>query len=136
MGVVEREWVYGVLSGSSTIAGIVGTRIWQGESLDGAPNIKPFLIYRMGNTSPDNFLHVARRQYLTVYCHDEGQPGDYSQIDMLMQAVMDALINAPPAPQYHVIECRWLENSSDQDDREMGTILRYARFQLILSQWT
>lgn len=133
---VERVWVYQTLIAAEPLTNIFGDRMFQGESLDGAPKTKPFLIYRMGNTSPDNDLHVARRQYLTVYCHDEAQPGDYTRIDEGIQTVMDVFQAAPPAPEYHLLECRWLENSSDQDDREMGTILRYARFQLILSQWT
>lgn len=139
MPVIERVWVAQTLITSTVITDIVGDRVIQGESIGAPlprPERKPFLVYRMGNTSPDNLVRVARRQYFTVYCHDEADPGEYTRIDTLIQAVMDTFEAAPAAPEYNIIEARWLENSSDQDDREMGTILRYARFQLIMSKWT
>lgn len=136
MPVLERVWLYQTLSLAPSLQAFFDDRFYQGESLDGAPKKKPFLIYRMGNTSPDNGLHEARRQYATIYIHDQANPGDYTLIDEAMQEVMDILQAAPPDPAYNLLEARWLENSSDQDDREMGTILRYLRYQLILSRWT
>lgn len=131
-----RTWCYQTMTGSQPILDIVNNRIFQGESLDGAPRVKPFLVYRLGNTSPDNRVRQARRQYLTVYCHDEAHPGDYSVIDDMVDAVIKTFDQAPPAPEVHLMEAKWLETSADFDDREMGTILRYVRFHLILSQWT
>lgn len=133
---MSRIWVYQTLRNYAPLTVISGDRGFQGESMDGSPLTKPFWVYRFGNTSPDNYLHSARRQYFTVYCHDEAMPGDYTQVDTMMDAVMDAFKAAPPSPADHILEARWLESSSDQDDREMGTILRYARFQLIMSEWT
>lgn len=133
---IERIWLYQKLITAPSLIDFCDDRMFQGESMDGAPKKKPFLIYRMGNTSPDNDVRAARRQYCTIYLHDDAQPGDYTRIDQGMNAVVDLLEDCPPDPAYHLITARWLENSSDQDDREMGTILRYARFQLILSEWT
>lgn len=132
---MSRVWVYETLINYAPLTELAGDRGFQGESLDGAPRTKPFWIYRMGNTSPDNQLHVARRQYFTVYCHDEAHPGDYTQVDAMLSRVRAAFKQAPPSPANKIMEARWLETSSDQDDREMGTILRYARFQLIMSDW-
>lgn len=133
---LEREWVAQTLSTPLVVKAFVDDRVWQGESVTAPPSTKPFIVYRMGNTSPDNMVRVARRQYFTVYFHDEANPGDYSQIDDMMQTVMDVFEAAPPSPEHNIYEARWLENSSDQDDREMGTILRYSRYQLIMSKWT
>jgi len=137
MTVLERVWVYDTLRLNPALATRFGTRMIQGESLAKPPAVKPFLVYRMGNSSPDNVLRQARRQYFTVYLHDEAMPGAYEvNIDPAVQEVIDAFTAAPPAPEYHILEARYLEHSSDQDDREMGTILRYVRFQLIQSSWT
>lgn len=133
---MKRQWVYQTLIDGELITPIFGDRVFQGESMDSAPVTKPFLIYRLGNSSPDNDVPVARRQYLTVYVHDAGKPGDYTLIDEGCDAVINTLVNAPGSPEDHIICARYLETSADFDDREMGTILRYVRFQLILSQWT
>lgn len=133
----ERIWVYDTLRLNPALAARFGDRFFQAESLDGAPKIKPVLIYRMGNSSPDNLVRDARRQYFTVYVHDDASPGAYDvHIDPAVSEVIDCFAAAPPAPAYHILEARYLEHSSDQDDREMGTILRYVRFQLIKSSWT
>lgn len=132
---MKREWVYQTLTGSTEIADIFGDRVFQGESLDGPPKTKPFVIYRLGNTSPDNDLPSARRQYLTIYIHDNAKPGDYTMIDQGVDTVVDLFRHAPQAPEYNIICAKWLETSADFDDREMGTILRYVRFQIILSKW-
>jgi hypothetical protein len=133
----ERIWVYDTLRLATPVAARFGDRIRQGESLASAFKTKPFLIYRMGNSSPDNIVRVARRQYFTVYIHDEANPGAYElNIDPGVSEVIDTFEAAPPDPSRHILEARYLEHSSDQDDREMGTILRYVRFQLIKSSWT
>lgn len=133
----ERIWVYDTLRLAPTMIARFDDRIFQGESLDGAPGTKPFLVYRMGNSSPHNGLRQARQQYFTLYIHDEGQPGAYDvNIDPAVSEVIDIFEAAPPAPAYHILEARYLEHSSDQDDREMGTILRYVRFLIIKSSWT
>lgn len=132
---MRRQWAYDVLRLNNGITSKVGNRIYQGESLDGPPQTKPFIVYRLGNTSPDNRVRMARRQYLTVYVHDEAKPGDYTVIDEIVAATITAFTEAPPSPVDHILETHWLETSADFDDREMGTILRYIRFHIIMSQW-
>jgi hypothetical protein len=133
----ERIWVYDTIRLAPAIVTRFADRIYQGESIDGAPNTKPFLVYRMGNSSPHNGLRQARQQYFTVYVHDEAAPGAYEEnIDPAISELIDIFEAAQPAPTYHILEVRYLEHSSDQDDREMGTILRYVRFLIIKSEWT
>lgn len=130
-----REWFYEALTSSEDLAELVGTRIMLGETFNKAPETKPFIIYRFGNTSPDNDVPSARRQYATVYVHDEASPGEYLKIDEGLALVIGALTTYPPGTEHGIVSCRWLESSSDQDDREMSTILRYARFQIITADW-
>ena len=140
-----RVWAYEVLKNCAGLAPYVGApgptqRIFLSEGISKAPRdnkgaVQPYILYRFGNTSPDNRLHTARRQYLTVYCCDSAAPGDYLQIDSMLSEVVKAYAAAAPYPAEHILECRWLESSSDQDDREMGVILRYARFQIVRAQW-
>lgn len=136
--VADRVWLYQrLIQADSPMPAWCGDRMFQGESMDGPPKTKPFLIYRMGNTSADNQLRWrARRQYFTVYLHDEAKPGDYTRIDEGISALIPWLEGSPPAPDSGILEVHWLETSADFDDREMGTILRYVRFQLILSTRT
>lgn len=131
---MSRVWLYQTVKDAAPITDFVEDRIFQGESMDGPPHTKPFMIYRFGNSSADNQLRqAARRQYLTIYVHDEAKPGDYTRIDQIITALIPVIENAPPAPEYGIMEAHWLETSADFDDREMGTILRYVRFQLIMS---
>ena len=131
----HREWFYNTVKNDTEIAARIGNRFYQGESLDGAPRVKPFGVYRFGNTSPDNRYRGAERQYATIYWHDLANPGAYEiNIDPLVERSRVLLDNIQGSPVDNVLTCRYLEASSDQDDREMGTILRYVRFQLILPQ--
>jgi hypothetical protein len=134
---MSRVWLYQLLINATPITDIFADRIFQGESMDGPPQTKPFLIYRFGNTSADNQLRTAaRRQYFTLYVHDEAKPGDYTRIDSAITPLIELLEAAPPAPEYGILEASWLETSADFDDREMGTILRYVRFQLAMTTRT
>jgi len=132
---MSRVWVYQTLINSDPLTNFSADRGYQGESLAGAPRTKPFWVYRFGNTAPDLGVPSARRQYFSVYCHDDGQPGDYTQVDGMLAAVIQAFKDAPPSPVDKILEARWIDSSADQNDKEMGTILRYARFQLVFSDW-
>ena len=130
-----RQWVYDTIREDSEFQSFFGDRLFQSESLDGAPATKPFAVYNMGNASPDNDVYSAERQYFSVWLHDSANPGVYEDnIDPGVAIVQRIFRDAPPAPEYKILEARYLETSKDLDDREMRTILRYVRFQLILSE--
>lgn len=139
---MRRQWVADTLMSDARITDPVRVdlssepRIYQGESFSKPPQTKPFIVYRLGNTSPDDQVRSARRQYVTIYVHDDANPGDYTRIDEIIDAVIDVFTEAPASPEDHLICARFLETSADFDDREMGTILRYVRFHLILDKWT
>ena len=136
----NRTWIYDTLLSSTEVTDWVSTgtndpRIFPAERFRSIPK-KPFITYREGNTSPDNDVPSARRRYFTIYLHDEAEPGDYMGIDNIMDVVINTFTAAPADPEQHIIAARWLETSADQDDKEMETISRYIRFQLIRSTWT
>lgn len=133
---MRREWVEQALKTGPGMADYCAGRVIQSESLNRAPKTKPFLIFKLGNTSRDNRVHTARRQYLTVYVHDEADPGEYTRIDAGVDLVIAAIEGAAPSPEDHIIVAEWLETSADFDDKELGTILRYVRFSIVLSQIT
>lgn len=136
----DREWVYGrlIASGVADVEGMTSEKILQGESI--GPWLKdqlprpPFVVWRMGNTSRDNRMHRGREQYFTVYCHDDAKPGDYQRIDVMVNLVVQSMDQVQGAGK--IIQAQWLETSADFDDREMGTIMRYVRFQLVKSTIT
>jgi hypothetical protein len=89
-------------------------------------------IYRLGNESPDNlgFDVNPHRKYFQVYVHDV--PADYTRIDNLVERVRLAFKLESSVDE--VIEVRYLETSRDLDDAFFGSIMRYIRFQAILSR--
>lgn len=128
----NRQWVYEVMTGSSALTALVpSTLILPGKAMHVVPKTKPFIVYREGNSSPDNVVPAARRQYFTVYIHDDADPGDYMKIDEIERLLIELFNNAPGDPALHIVGAKWLETSADGDDKEMETILRYVRFQVI-----
>lgn len=132
----NRVWMHQTLANNAGVQALVGDRVIPAENFHRRPEIAPFIVDRLGNASPDNVLNLAERQYFTIYCHDESSPGEYTRIDDIVSAVKKAFRDAGPAPEDHILEARYLETSPDLDDREMGTVLRYVRFQIINSQHT
>lgn len=131
----DRQWIYETLLADDDFTARFGDRLFQGESLDGPAKTKPFVVYNMGNSSPDNDLHQAERQYFSVWIHDKANPGVYEDnIDPGIVIVQRIFRDALPFPENNILEARYLETSKDLDDREMRTILRYVRFQLIKSE--
>lgn len=133
---LSREWFYSTMTGDAGIAAVINGRFFQGASMRSAPTTYPFGVYSYGNSSPDNGYRSAERQYLTVFWHDIGHPGVYDTIDELVKLSRGLLENIGPVPAENILEVRYLETSSDLNDPEMGTILRYVRFQIIYSERT
>lgn len=129
-----RQFIYETLTGYPALQTLVGERVYQGESLVSSQQVKPFLVYRMGNdtdmglSEADVFPH---QQFFLVYVHDE--PSDYVQIDQMVAAVIGAFRYNEASAANRVITTRYLETSRDLDDFVLKTIMRYVRFQLIMS---
>jgi len=109
------------------------TSVAQGESLLEAPSRPefPVAVYRLGNESPENIGAeiTPHRKYFQVYIHDA--PADYTRIDTLVDQVQAAFRLTGSVG--NIVEVIYLETSRDLDDAFFGSIMRYVRFQAILS---
>jgi hypothetical protein len=130
-----RQWLFDVLSSNPDIFALTEGRVLQGESMLKAPDRLelPLLVYRMGNTTNEHLGHnsTAHRRFFQVYIHD--RPADYSRIDTLCALVIAALDQSGAVPEHNILETSWLETSRDLDDEVFHTIVRYVRFQTVLS---
>lgn len=130
-----RQFVYDRLTGDAGIEALVADRVKQGESMIVAELGAPFLVYRIGNETNELFSEddpKPHRVFFQVYIHDRG--GDYTRIDDLVKLVIAAL-SGGPYPEYKILRVNYLETSRDLDDAEMGTIVRYVRFQAVRSDY-
>ena len=123
-----RTWFYTQLSTPALVAMVPGG-IHQTTELVRAPDVKPFLTYRTIANVPqlrgDDQDHAIQENYL-VFVHDE--EGDYLQIDAVLEALRQLFKSVNGDPE--VISVTWLENSEDLRDADMGTIMRYGRYQV------
>lgn len=105
--------------------------VFGSHSLKGTPDRKPFVVHDMGNDTSEGLAegHPAHRQFVTVYVHDEGD--DYTLIDQVIKQLKVLLDNAPQNAGFGVITCHYLETSRDLEDDQMGTIVKYVRFQIV-----
>lgn len=119
----EREWLYSTLDGLLTIP------VHPSGKLKETPE-KPFCMYRITSALPslmgDDDITV-RSVGAMVFIHDVF--GDYLQIESLLGQIRQALHNATNTAN-GVLRCRWVEDSEDLRDDDLGTILRYSRYQL------
>ena len=129
-----RQFIYETLSGYTPIQTLVADRVFQGESLRNSMQAKPFLVYRMGNDTDLNFAErdaFPHQWFFQVHAHDE--PADYSQVDNLITLSIASFRAAIVPADSGILQVRYLETSRDLDDQVLGTIMRYARFQLIMN---
>lgn len=105
--------------------------VYGSHSLEGVPERKPFVVHDMGNDTSERLSDdsTAHRQFVTIYVHDVGY--DYTRIDQVIAELKSLLNNPPSAPGFGVMTCHYLETSRDLEDDQMGTIVKYARFQII-----
>lgn len=133
-----RTWLHQTLVNYAPLQAIVGDRVYQGENLLSTPQTKPFLVHRLGNSSPviwtgdPTELIQPEQRYFSIYAHDN--KGDYSRLDDTLDLLRLWLPTMAPAPAYRILEVRYLEISRDLDDAAFDTIQKYIRFLAILSR--
>lgn len=138
MNLLARQWVYTTLVEDMTISEAVSDRIFANQSMMTAQTERPFIVLKFGNDSDEQQFDDPdipvrpHRQFLEVWCHD-ARPS-YTGIDNLVNAVKQALRTEQTSTDAHIMAVRYLETSADMDDKTMDTVLRYIRFQLIMSQ--
>lgn len=132
-----RAWLYDRLKFDPDLSAFHNGSVYPREVLRSAnPEAlpRPFLIYGLGNCTAEGLIgddpadQDPERQFFTVWIHDV--PADYMQIDNMIPLVKKLLTHSS-SPQDRVLTIRWLETSQEFDDKALGTILRYIRFQAI-----
>jgi hypothetical protein len=103
-------------------------RIFQVNSTFTPPNKKPFLVIRMGLDQVDKYPIGSHTQNFQLWAHDE--PGDYHQVDQILAEARAALLSA--ARETGFFEFRYLETGPDTEDDQLGTIVKFARYQAVL----
>lgn len=140
MSLAARQWVYQTLCQDAGLGEVVPKeQIFANQSMMTAQTPRPFIVLKFGNDSDEqqfddpDIPQQPHRQFLEVWCHD-ARPS-YVQIDsLIIPAVKAALRTEQTSNDAHIMAVRYLETSADQDDHTMDTVLRYLRFQLIMSQ--
>lgn len=133
-----RQWVYETLTQDPAVQGIVADRVAANQSMMTAQTERPFVVLKFGNDSDEQIFddpdipQRPHRQFIEVWCHDS-RPS-YVQIDALCDAIKQALRTDQSSVDGYIMAVKYLENSADMIDESMDTVLRYLRFQLIMSQ--
>lgn len=139
MTLSARQWVFTTLSNDPGVADLVpAERILANQSGMTAQIARPFIVLKFGNDSDEQIFddpdipQRPHRQFLEVWCHD-ARPS-YVQIDEILDAVKQALRTDQSSTEAYMMAVKYLETSADMNDDTMDTVLRYHRFQLIMSQ--
>lgn len=137
-GQSARQWVYTALSNDPGVQELVADRIAANQSMMTAQTERPFIVLKFSTDSDEQIFddpdipQRPHRQLLEVWCHD-ARPS-YVTIDSLVDLVKEALRVDQTSAESYIIAVKYLETSADMVDESMDTVLRYVRFQLILSQ--
>lgn len=119
-----RQWLYDVLRGDAELAGLVGTRIHQANTLDRTP-ATPFLIFKLSTETPRAV--PARNTLSQVWAHDT--PGSYVRVDQILDRVKAVLEGQGNSGDFFKAE--WLDDSEDLFDDGNNTVTRFSRYQLV-----
>lgn len=127
-----RSWVFQTLTAHApTLALIPADQIFGAGGLQKPPTKKPFIIIKMEDTEPGPFPGVSRNR-VGLWAHDE--PGDYLAIDGALATAKAALLGAEgrtaqvSAP--GAVAARWMGDSGDLADPDLGTIFRTSTYDL------
>lgn len=138
-----RTLVRSILAGHSGFTTLVPmTRVLFSSSLvEGmAPPRRPFVVVTLSTDQP--YAGVAERmapnysephtQYVQVWAHNE--PGDMELVDDVIAQVKNAFGNALPQAAENFLQALFLNDSEDQTDPELGTVMRFTRWQFAFSR--
>lgn len=127
---MKRVWLFQRISTNAPLMALLPGGAHQSTSLDVAPHLKPFLMYRQTSDVEvfrgDDDEAVRRVGYM-IFVHDV--PGDYMTIDARL-ADLKALFSGTVDQANGIIRSRWLETSDDNRDEDMGTIMKFARVEV------
>lgn len=125
-----REWLYRVLLRSPELRELFASRVYSTTRLDSPPNLKPFLVYRVGNRGAElrgDDDVVTYNSPVQIFVHDE--IGDYLRIARGIRLV-ERLLTTQSGLSV-VQRVRWIEDGPELRDEDFGTNVIYSRYQII-----
>lgn len=129
-----RVWLNQTLRGHMPLTDVVGTRIYPTTRIREDESTreleKPFVVHRIAENRGvlrGNEVDLVKYADVQLFFHDT--PGDYMQIDSLIE-IVSGLFDQYNDPANNIVRVEWLENSDDFRDDDMGTIMRYSRYQV------
>jgi hypothetical protein len=119
------------MTGHAPLVAAVPGGIHQTTSLNTAPHLKPYIMYRM--TSDVSYMRgddgeQVRSNGYMLFVHDV--PGDYLKIEDIIEQ-LKGLFQDIVDQANGVVKSFWLETSDDIRDDDMGTITKFGRIQVI-----
>jgi hypothetical protein len=136
-----RAWLYDTLTDSTELqsdlggVGGIGDRVLPRRSQQVIPELKPFVVYGLGNSTAEGLGDStapndkdADRQFFQVWVHDDG--GSFTKIDTIVAKVIK-LLHGAGSPANGVITVIYLETSAEFSSETYGTNFRYIRFQAV-----
>lgn len=128
---MSRVWLYSRMMADTPLITAVTSQIHQSTSLDAAPHLKPFIMYRQ-TSDVQRFRgddgDMVRSSGYMIFAHDE--PGDYMRIDTIIGHLKRLFQDITDQPN-GIIRSNWIETSDDLRDDDMGTIIKFGRVQIL-----
>lgn len=126
----NRVWVHQRMTTNAPFMALIPGGAASTTAQEVTPDSKPFIIHRSLAHRPstrgdDN--DITRAESFLIFVHDV--PGDYLKIDNIIKELKTLFNNAKDEAS-GIARCTWVEDSEDFRDEDMGTILRYSRFQI------
>jgi len=132
-----RTWVYGMMMNHAPLQAIVGNRIFAKKTMTSSREEHPYIVYKLGHNTSENLAEdqLVTRQFLQIFVHDfaDYETGTYDRVDEVLSILKD-LFFQQSSPADGVIAIQYLETSQDLDDQTLSTMLKYARFVLIIKE--
>jgi hypothetical protein len=125
-----RELLYTALKDDAPFMALIPGGLTEFSAFTEAPKVKPFAVLK---AEPTQHAIVTRgigsTRPFTLWVHDV--PGDYLKIDSALDQAEMVLEGIPHHGSF--LEIVRTDSSGDLADPEMGTILRYARFGVVVT---
>ena len=132
-----RTWVYGIMMNHAPLQAIVGNRIFAKKTMTSSREEHPYIVYKLGHNTSENLAEdqLVTRQFLQIFVHDfaDYETGTYDRVDEVLSILKDLFFQQSSSAD-GVIAIQYLETSQDLDDQTLSTMLKYARFVLIIKE--
>jgi len=132
-----RTWVYGMMMNHAPLQAIVGNRIFAKKTMTSSREEHPYIVYKLGHNTSENLAEdqLVTRQFLQIFVHDfaDYETGTYDRVDEVLGILKDLFFQQSSSAD-GVIAIQYLETSQDLDDQTLSTMLKYARFVLIIKE--